>query len=34
MTEYETDTVLWSEHQTALLRRHAAGELVNETELD
>ncbi len=31
---YETDILLWSEHQAALLRRRAAGELVNEAELD
>src|ERR1700760_4817887 len=28
---YETDIVLWSEHQRDLLRRVAAGEAVNET---
>ena len=31
---YETDVVLWSEHQAELLRRRAAGEPVNEAELD
>jgi hypothetical protein len=31
---YDTDVVLWSEHQAELLRRRAAGELVNEAELD
>ncbi len=31
---YDTDILLWSEHQAALLRRRAAGELVNEAELD
>src|ERR1700760_2873973 len=31
---YDTDIVLWSEHQAGLLRRRAAGELVNEAELD
>lgn len=31
---YDTDIVLWSEHQSGLLRRRAAGELVNEAELD
>ena len=31
---YDTDVLLWSEHQAALLRRRAAGELVNEAELD
>ncbi len=34
MSDYDTDIVLWSEHQAALLRRRAAGELVNEAELD
>lgn len=31
---YEADVVLWSEQQAALLRRRAAGELVNDAELD
>jgi hypothetical protein len=31
---YDTDVLLWSEHQAGLLRRRAAGELVNEAELD
>ena len=31
---YEDDIVLWSERQSSLLRRRAAGELVNERELD
>ena len=31
---YDTDIVTWSEQQAALLRRRAAGELVNEAELD
>ena len=31
---YDEDLVLWSERQGALLRRRAAGELVNDTELD
>jgi hypothetical protein len=31
---YEDDIVLWSERQSELLRRRAAGELVNEQELD
>jgi len=30
MSEYDTDIVLWSEHQAALLRRLAAGERVND----
>jgi hypothetical protein len=32
--EYDEDLVVWSEHQAALLRRRAAGELVNEADLD
>jgi hypothetical protein len=31
---YEDDILLWSEHQAGLLRRRAAGELINEAELD
>jgi hypothetical protein len=31
---YDDDIVLWSERQAELLRRRAAGELVNEAELD
>lgn len=31
---YDTDILVWSEHQAGLLRRRAAGELVNEAELD
>jgi hypothetical protein len=34
MSEYDTDVLLWSEHQATLLRRRAAGELVNDAELD
>jgi hypothetical protein len=34
MSEYDTDILIWSEHQAGLLRRRAAGELVNEAELD
>jgi hypothetical protein len=34
MSEYETDILVWSERQSALLRRLAAGELVNSAELD
>jgi hypothetical protein len=30
MSEYENDIVLWSEHQSELLRRVAAGERVND----
>jgi hypothetical protein len=31
---YDEDIVLWSERQSELLRRRAAGELVNDAELD
>jgi hypothetical protein len=31
---YDTDIVTWSERQSALLRRRAAGELVNGAEID
>jgi len=31
---YDDDILLWSERQADLLRRRAAGELVNEAELD
>lgn len=31
---YDTDVVLWSERQAALLRRRAAGDLVNDADLD
>jgi len=31
---YDADVFKWSQHQAALLRRRAAGELVNEAELD
>src|SRR3954462_14570142 len=31
---YDQDVFEWSRHQAALLRRRAAGELVNEAELD
>lgn len=34
MSEYDTDVLLWSAHQATLLRRRAAGELVNDAELD
>ena len=30
MSEYDADILLWSEHQSALLRRLARGEAVNE----
>jgi hypothetical protein len=31
---YDDDILLWSTHQSELLRRRAAGELVNDAELD
>jgi hypothetical protein len=34
MSEYDADILAWSERQGELLRRRAAGELVNEAELD
>jgi Domain of unknown function DUF29 len=34
MSDYETDILVWSERQAALLRRRAVGEFVNEAEMD
>jgi hypothetical protein len=34
MSGYDSDILEWSERQAALLRRRAAGDLVNEAELD
>jgi hypothetical protein len=34
MSDYDADILAWSERQSALLRRRAAGELVNDTDLD
>jgi len=34
MSEYDSDILLWSEHQSELLRRRATGELVNDAEVD
>jgi hypothetical protein len=34
MSDYDSDILIWSEHQAELLRRVAAGELVNSAELD
>jgi hypothetical protein len=34
MSDYDTDILTWSEHQSALLRRRAAGEIVNDADLD
>jgi hypothetical protein len=31
---YDDDFILWTERQATLLRRRAAGELINKTELD
>jgi hypothetical protein len=34
MADYDSDILEWSERQASLLRRRAAGELVNEAEMD
>jgi hypothetical protein len=34
MSNYDTDILIWSEQQAELLRRRAAGELINEADLD
>lgn len=34
MSDYDTDILTWSAQQSALLRRRAAGELVNDADLD
>jgi hypothetical protein len=34
MSDYDTDIVEWSERQSALPRRRAAGELVNDADFD
>src|SRR3954449_3169330 len=34
MSDYDADILTWSERQAALLRRRAAGELVNDADLD
>ena len=34
MSDYDSDILEWSERQSELLRRRAAGELINEAELD
>lgn len=34
MSDYDTDVLTWSERQAALLRRIAAGERVNDRDLD
>jgi hypothetical protein len=33
-SDYDSDILTWSERQASLLRRRAAGELINEAELD
>ncbi|WP_428485499.1 DUF29 domain-containing protein [Rhodopila sp.] len=34
MSDYDTDILEWSERQAALLRRRAAGQLLNDDEVD
>ncbi len=34
MRDYASDILLWSERQSELLRRHAAGESINDTAFD
>lgn len=34
MSDYDTDILTWAEHQAELLRRRAAGRLVNDAEVD
>jgi hypothetical protein len=34
MSDYDTDVLAWSERQADLIRRRAAGELINEVDLD
>jgi hypothetical protein len=34
VSDYDVDILVWSEHQAGLLRRRAAGELVNDNDLD
>jgi hypothetical protein len=34
MTDYDIDILTWSERQATLLRRRAAGELINDADLD
>jgi hypothetical protein len=34
MSDYDTDILVWSERQAELIRRRAAGELVNDADLD
>src|SRR5215472_2868042 len=34
MSDYDTDILIWSEHQAELLRRHARGERANDGAID
>ena len=34
MSDHDADIVAWSDHQVALLRRRAAGELINVADVD
>jgi hypothetical protein len=34
MSEYDSDILVWSEHQADLLRQHAAGARVNDAAID
>ncbi len=34
MSEYDSDILVWSEHQAQLLRQHAAGARVNDDAID
>ena len=34
MSDYDTDILSWSERQAELLRQHAAGERINDPDLD
>jgi uncharacterized protein DUF29 len=34
MSDYDTDILTWSKRQAALLRRRAAGERINDADLD
>jgi hypothetical protein len=34
MSDYDAELLTWSERQAALLRRRAAGELVNDAAID
>lgn len=34
MSDYDADVLIWSERQADLLRRHAAGERINNADID